>query len=167
MKKKILEQEFKNEGLFLEKAKKQYQRNIAEMENHYETSLPFDKKKEYEQLQKKEQERLNGMEVVNLMNQKQSQQMLQKMDEKQKHEEPFLDRLMVKNFKLYKNEYENRKRNQELSEDIYRNAHANDRSMGMISYEDEMKAKQHQDIQMDRQKYFENMLKQKNERNIN
>ncbi len=67
------------------------------------------------------------------------------MEERQRQEEPFLDRLMLKNTKLYRHEYESRMRHQQVAEDIYRQAHANSKTAGMISYEDEMKAKQHED----------------------
>lgn len=47
---------------------------------------------------------------------------------------------MVKNLNLYKHEYDTRMRQQIIAEDIYRVAHASDKTIGMLSYEDEMKA---------------------------
>ncbi len=62
-------------------------------------------------------------------------------------EEPFLDRLMVKNFKIYQHDVQSRLRMQEHSADAYRRPLQDQSSFEALAYKDEIKAKQHSEQQ--------------------
>ncbi|CDW86142.1 UNKNOWN [Stylonychia lemnae] len=166
--KKQYEKELKVGQLHLDQKKKELDKQLRYEEELYtETSLPFDKYKQKEILEKKEQVKLYSQVNEKVMAQKQQEKQIKKLEEvKKSPEEPFLDRLMVKNFKMYQNDHESRLKLQEQSADIYRKAHQNDVSIQELAYKDEVKARHHVDVQLRKQQQYNGLVEQKRQKDI-
>eukprot|EP00347_Sterkiella_histriomuscorum_P020936 403335883 len=164
--KRMFEKEVISGQLQLDQRRKQINRQMKYEEDLYsETSLPFDKYKQKEIIEKKEKEKQFSLMNEKCIQIKQEQKVIRKL-ENSKGDEPFLDRLMVKNFKQYQNEYDQRVKNQELSAEVYRKAHQDKQSFQELAYQDEIRANQFSNVQQQRQQQYNGLVDYKKQKDL-
>ena len=97
--KKEYEKRVKEDTLRVERQMKDLRGRMEKEEDKwFEASLPFDKYKEKERMERKHMEKVYGVVNEKQVQMKEQEKKIRVMDEKMRYEQTFLDRMMVSNF---------------------------------------------------------------------